>query len=66
MCFGPHKTEPLHFFKIAGGYGIELAAGGVVYHVEKCGERLAKVEAAPAAVAHVENAPHFLIRKMND
>lgn len=66
MSFGAHKTELLHFFKIAGVHGIELAAGGVVYHVEERGEGLAKVEAAPAAVAHVEHAPHFLIRKMND
>ena len=63
MSFGAHKTELLHFFKIAGVHGIELAAGGVVYHVEERGKGLAQVEAAPAAVAHVKHAPHFLMRK---
>src|SRR6185437_7943596 len=40
---------------------VHLSGGAVVDQVEEAGEGIAQIEAAAAAVAHIEDAPHLRV-----
>ena len=42
-------------------YPVDFQGGGGVHQIEQCGEGIAEIDTAPAAVADVENALQLIV-----